>query len=76
MLAQVRVLGPTMNHWWEQARSDVMHDVTRRWLVFGVGRLEQDRFRRSRMINLRFESRPAIECMSVAAYIINDILVV
>lgn len=81
MLAQVCVLSLTMSHSWEQVRSDVMHhstahDVTRHWFVFGVGPLEQDRFRRSRMINLRFESRLSIECMSVPAYIINDILIV
>jgi hypothetical protein len=81
MLAQVCVLSLTMRHSWEQVRSDVMHhgtahDVTRHWLVFGVGRLEQDRFRRSRMIICRFESRSAVECMFVPAYIINDILIV
>lgn len=81
MLAQVCALGLTMSHSWEQVRSDVTHhgtahDVTGPWLVFGVDRLEQNRFRRSRMINLRFESRSAIECMSVPAYIINDILIV
>jgi hypothetical protein len=80
MLAQVCVLGVTVSHSWEQVRSDVMqqctaHEVTRHWPVFGVGRLEQDRFRRSRMINLRFESRSAIESMPVSAYIINDILI-
>jgi len=75
------VLSLTMSHSWEQVRADVMHhsmahDVTRHWLVSGMGRLEQDRFGRSRMTNLRFESRSAIESMSVPAYIINDILIV